>query len=222
MKLLSHAFRLLLVQAIILASLSAQNTDIDSIRRKAQTGDAKAEFDLANAYWQGNGIQKDPAQGLDWLRKSASQGYAGAEVTLGVLYQRGVQVSQDPHEAAKWFRKAALQAKTDPKHAQNAQKDLADLAAQGVISMSEADWRSSEPGSKPPSSGNTSGKNDKALAFSLAEVDQGLTGGITPKRMATLVTQYGVDFTLSSSAKKKLTVDGADDALLQVIASAKR
>jgi hypothetical protein len=58
--------------------------------------------------------------------------------------------------------------------------------------------------------------------FSLTEVEAGLTGGITTKRMATLVNTYGVDFTLTASARKRLTDDGADDNLLATISSAKR
>jgi CO dehydrogenase/acetyl-CoA synthase delta subunit len=40
--------------------------------------------------------------------------------------------------------------------------------------------------------------------------------------MATLVSTYGVDFTLTASARKRLTNDGADDNLLAAISSAKR
>jgi hypothetical protein len=251
------------VVACLIAGMSAlaQTVDVAATRQKAEAGDAKAQFDLAEAYFEGTGIAKDPAKGLDWLKKSATQGYPGAQVTLGVLYQNGVQVSKDPHEAASWFRKAARQSATDPKHAQKAQYNLGVMAVQGSISVEESDWRTLQPGeqqptpqqSSPPSkpskndgqtnSGqnnqapadpgqNNSGQNNsgqtsvvktnKAVPFSLAEVETGLTGGITTKRMATLVSQYGVDFTLGANAKKRLTSDGADDALLATIASSKR
>jgi hypothetical protein len=236
----------IIVMAICsLAGMSAfaQTGDIATIQQKAEAGDAKSQFDLAEAYWEGTGVAKDPAKGLEWLKKSASQGYAGAQVTLGVLYQNGVQVPKDPHEAANWFRKAARQSATDAKHAQKAQSDLGALAAQGLISVEESDWRSLQPGEQqqapPPikavknadvqtNQGQTNlgpssvVKNDKAAPFSLSEVETGLTGGITTKRMATLVSQYGVDFTLGPNAKQRLTIDGADDALLQTIASSKR
>jgi len=227
-----HPIRLIAVYIVTVATIAAQTTDVATLQRKADAGDAKAQWDLAQAYWVGSGVPKDPAKGLDWLRKSASQGYAGAEVTLGVLYQNGVQVGKDPHAAASWFRKAARQANHDAKHAQAAQADLGAMAAQGVISVAEADWRAAEPGSEPVKEAtNNQDKNrdvknnggqSKATPFSLSEVETGLTGGITTKRMATLISQYGVDFSLSSSAKKRLTDDGADDTLLQTIASAKR
>ena len=240
-------FILMLVYALTVLSVEAQTPNIAALERSAQAGDAKAQFDLAQAYWEGTGVAKDSTKGLDWLRKSASQGYAGAEVTLGILYQNGVQVPKDPHEAAKWFRKAARQSDKDPKHAQTAQADLGALAVQGSITVSESDWRAPEPGSEPVQpvknaegksvDGNTTevksaevknaevknnASKSQAAPFSLAEVETGLTGGVTPKRMATLVGQYGVDFTLSASARTRLTNDGADDPLLQTIASSKR
>ena len=213
-------------------SVLAQTPNIAALLRGAQAGDAKAQFNLAQAYFEGTGIPRDFAKGLDWLRKSASAGYAGAEVTLGYLYQNGAQVPKDPHEAARWYRKAARQSGKDPKHAQNAQSNLAVMAAQGLIAVNEADWRASEPGSdeKPQAKSpevktpevTNSGAKGKAAPFSLAEVETGLTGGITPKRMATLVGQFGVDFSLNPSTRQRLTDDGADDSLLQTIASAKR
>jgi len=226
----------LAVCLVAITFLAAQTPDIAALQRSAQAGDAKAQFDLADAYFEGKGIPKDLAKGIDWLRKSASQGYTGAEVTLGVLYQNGVQVPKDPHEAAKWYRKAAKQSDKDPKHAAKAQSNLGSLAAQGVISVDEADWHAQEPGEpvqpvknpevkvpgvKPAGAKSDQGKK-KAAPFSLAEVETGLTGGITPGRMATLVGQYGVDFSLGGTAKQRLTNDGADDNLLQTIASSKR
>ena len=234
---MKYCLKLAWVTALAVVSTTAQTPNVSALQRSAQAGDAKAQFDLAEAYFEGNGITKDLAKGLDWLQKSASQGYAGAEVTLGFLYQNGVQVSKDPHEAAKWYRKAARQSDKDPKHAQKAEANLGVLAAQGVILVNEADWRAPEPGSEPVQQvkspavkttdvkttavKNTSNKG-KAAPFTFAEVETGLTGGITPKRMATLVGQYGVDFSLNANAKQRLTSDGADDALLQTIASAER
>ena len=187
-------------------SVTAQTPNITALQRSAEAGDAKAQFDLADTYFEGNGVPKDP------------------------------------HEAAKWYRKAARQSDKDPKHAQKAQSDLGVMAAQGTISIDEADWQAPEPGSEPtqqakaPQGKSTDGKTtngktsdgkitpakSKASPFSLAEVETGLTGGITPKRMTTLVGQYGVDFSLNASAKQRLTSEGADDGLLQTIASSKR
>lgn len=213
--------------AILIAAAAfaiAQTEDFATIRRKAEAGDAKAQFDLASAYSQGTGVAKDSAKGIEWLKRSALQGYPGAQVVLGYMYQKGIELEKDPFEAAKWYKKAAQQGDKDPKHAQTAQTHLSEMLAQGLISEREADWHTRAPKTKPATTQppQTSPQNNRAPAFSLAEVETGLKGGITTKRMATLVTTYGVDFPLSDSARKRLTDDGADDALLQTIASAKR
>jgi len=226
--------RLIAVFVVTIAAVAAQTADFDALRRKADTGDASAEFELFRAYIEGTMVKSDPVQGIAWLRKSAGHGYAAAEVSLGYMYQKGspgLGIEKDPHIAASWYRKAARQSDKDAKHAQTAQSNLGAMATEGLISVQEADWRAAEPGSEPVQQANNSGvktgagKNNrsknKTIPFSLSEVETGLTGGITSKRMATLISQYGVDFSLSSSAKQRLTNDGADDTLLQTIASAK-
>lgn len=221
LKMLRHLkFAILIVPFLVAAALvSAQSADFNALRSKAEAGDAKAQFDLAEAYSVGNGITKDSAKGMEWLRRSALQGYAGAQVVLGVMYQKGINIEKDPSEAAKWYKKAASQSDKDPKHAQTAQNHLSEMLAQGLISEKEADWHSNQTSNTPP-------KQPRVVRgpppFSLAELETGLTGGITAKRMATLVSTYGVDFTLSANSRKRLTDDGADDNLLATIASSMR
>ena len=209
----------MLIANLILAAtfVSAQSADFDALRHKAEAGDAKAQFDLAAAYSEGNGVAKDSAKGMDWLRRSAFQGYAGAQVVLGYIYQKGINIEKDPSEAAKWYQKAARQGDKDPKHAQTAQSHLSEMLAQGSISAKEADWHSGEASTTPKQT-----KRTGPPPFSLAELETGLTGGITAKRMATLVSTYGVNFGLSDGARKRLVGAGADDNLLTTIASSRR
>ena len=204
--------------AMATALVSAQTADFDALRRKAEAGDAKAQFDLADAFSEGKGVSKDSAKGMEWLKRSALQGYAGAQVVLGYMYQKGINMEQDPEAAAKWYKKAARQGDKNPKHAQTAQNHLSEMLSQGLISAKEADWHASEPSSTIAKQAKT----NKPPPFSFGELETGLTGGITSKRMATLVSTYGVDFTLSPNARKSLADKGADDNLLAAIASAKR
>jgi hypothetical protein len=215
----SKLVRMIALFVFVTAFAWAQSGDFANLLRKAQAGDPKAQLDLAKAYSDGTEVPKDSAKSLEWLRKSAAQGYAGAEVVLGLFYQKGVLgIEKDPSEAAKWYKKAARQAAKDPKHSQTAQGHLSEMLAEGSISAKEADWHTPESGATTTRQVKTTG----APPFSLGDVETGLTGGITTKRMATLVTTYGVDFTLSGNSKKRLTDDGADDTLLQTIASSKR
>ena len=203
-----------LTMASVLAQVQlAKAQSIADLLRKAQAGDAKAQYDLADAYFEGTGMAKDPKQGLVWLRKSAGQGYGGAEATLGFFYQKGfyqnsVAIAPDAQEAANWYRKAARQNIT------KAQTHLSEMLSQGLISQKEADWATPEPVKEVKKSG--------PAPFSLGEVETGLSGGITNKRMATLVTTFGVDFKLGDSSRKRLAGAGADDNLLATIAASKR
>jgi hypothetical protein len=54
-------------------------------------------------------------------------------------------------------------------------------------------------------------------AFALTEIKDLLKGSVTPKRVATLVEQYGVSFGLTDDVEKELRELGADDRLLLVI-----
>ena len=219
-------FRLLFIEltafcAIVIASALAQSKNFDDTRRSAEAGDANAQYHLAQAYMEGKEVAKDPAQGLAWLQKSADQGYFGAEFALAYMYLNGAEkLPKDQHKAADWFRKAARQ--------QNkaSQDKLAQMFAQGLITADEANWQKSEPtvSQTPPqtlSHKTSSPQKDlkgKPAPFSLAEVETGITGGITSKRMATLVQKFGVDFKLSAGARKRLADEGADDNLLATIA----
>ncbi len=224
-RMLCRVLQWIAVCALAAGCLLAQNLDVNALQHKAEAGDAKAAYDLARVYFEGKLVKLDTEQGMTWLRRAAVEGYPGAEVTLGYFYQRGFEgknsanIKADPHRAAEWYRKAARAAKTSPsdQSADNARANLAQMLQQGLISKQEADWRGTEG-----TSATRESKPAKAGPFSLAEVETGLTGGITCKRMSTLVSTYGVDFSLNATAKKRLTDDGADDTLLQTIASAKR
>jgi hypothetical protein len=202
--------------AITATSVVAQDQNLDVLRGKAGAGDRVAQFDLAKAYIDGVLVKKDLGVAVSWLRKSASQDYVGAEYALGIMYQTGYGLAKDQREAANWFRKAARQAN------KAAQDRLSEMQAQGLISMEEANWRAKEITASHRTPNPPKEAKAKALPFSLGEVETGLTGGITSKRMTTLVQKFGVDFKLTSVARKRLLTDGADDNLLATISTSKR
>jgi hypothetical protein len=217
-------FKLIAVCAITVASVSAQDQDFAAVQRKAEAGDPIAQFDLAKAYIDGKMVAKNLTLAVAWLRKSAAQDYVGAEYALGIMCQTGYGLSKDQHDAANWFRKAAKQ--------QNkaAEDQLSGMLAQGLISAEEANWRTVEPAvsQTPPQTLPHTPPNrardvkGKPAPFSFAEVETGITGGITSKRMATLVQKFGVDFKLSSGTRKRLVDEGADDNLLATISASER
>ena len=78
-------------------------------RLAADQGNARAEYNLALAYQNGEAVPKDMAQAMAWYRKSADQGDPAAELNLAVVYDQGMGIPQDYAQAAYWYRKAAEQ-----------------------------------------------------------------------------------------------------------------
>jgi TPR repeat protein len=190
---------------------------LEWLTKSAGHGNSAAEYELALVYLKGEqNIARDPKQALEWLRKSASQNNAASQYQLGCMFRDGQDgVSRNPHEAALWFRKAARQ--------QNdaAQSDLTQMLKKGVISKQEANWKAPEPLTKAPEP-VTQAKTEKSKPFSLVEVEKGLQGGITCKRMASLVDKFKVDFSLNDDMRQRLGKEGADDNLLATISASKR
>lgn len=81
--------------------------------KKAEAGDATAQFAVGIAYANGKGAPKDDAKAVEWYRKAAEQGYADAQYNLGVMYANGDGVPRDLVRAYVWFNLAAAQGDED-------------------------------------------------------------------------------------------------------------
>lgn len=85
------------------------SADFKTLRKQAEAGDAKAQFDIGSMYENGSGVKQDYAEAARWYRKAAQRGDARAQYNLGIMSQNGWGVPKDDAEAAKWYRKAAMQ-----------------------------------------------------------------------------------------------------------------
>lgn len=86
--------------------------------RKAEAGDAAAQFAVGASYAKGDGIPADAVKAVVWFEKSAIQGNADSQHALGLFYQNGFGgLPVDGGKAAEFFYKAAMQ---DHKKAQDA------------------------------------------------------------------------------------------------------
>ena len=79
------------------------------IRELAQTGDAEAQFALAQFLDLGSRPVQNREEAVLWLRKAADQGLAAACFILGMKYEFGTTLQRDLKQAAAWYRQAALQ-----------------------------------------------------------------------------------------------------------------
>ena len=84
------------------------NEQIADLRRKADQGDAEAQFGLGLVYTLGHGVPQDYAKAREWYEQAAAQGYADAQALLGVLYALGQGVPQDYVRAYMWSDLAAV------------------------------------------------------------------------------------------------------------------
>src|SRR5437660_9077719 len=73
--------------------------DFSSLKKKAQSGDVKAEYPLGWSYMNGTGISQDYEEAAKWYRQAAAQGSADADFGLGYLYEQGKGVARDYRQA---------------------------------------------------------------------------------------------------------------------------
>jgi TPR repeat protein len=104
-------YRVILLAATMLAllSCSSPSSEKDNVFKRAEKGDANAQFFIGHKYGTGKGVPQDYAEAAKWYRKAAEQGHAEAQFNLGIMYDEGRGVHQDYAEAAKWYRKAKEQ-----------------------------------------------------------------------------------------------------------------
>ncbi len=85
----------------------SESADLAALRKKADAGDAKAQFNLGLKYASGEGVEKDAVLAVSWYRMAADQGNPQAQYNLGDMYDRGDGVEKDAVQAFSWYRKAA-------------------------------------------------------------------------------------------------------------------
>ncbi len=75
----------------------------------AKKGDANAQVEIGNCYYNGAGVNKDYGQALHWYKKAASKNNPAAQYNIGMLYNYGFGVKKDLGKAVSWYTKSAQQ-----------------------------------------------------------------------------------------------------------------
>ena len=105
--------QLLVVLLVGLITTSGWSEDVvpysPELVKKAESGDALAQYNLGRAYLHGKGVAGDYKEGVKWFIKSAEQGNAFGQNAQGVCYRDGLGVNKDEKEAVKWFIKSVEQ-----------------------------------------------------------------------------------------------------------------
>ena len=83
--------------------------NIAELMKKAEEGDASAQYRLGFMYDAGQGVPQDFREVVRWYRAAAEQGHVSAQFNLGFLYFMGEAIPQDYKEAFRWYRASAVQ-----------------------------------------------------------------------------------------------------------------
>lgn len=77
--------------------------------KKALAGDAKAQNQIGDAYYMGNGVAKDHKKAFEWYSKAYQQGHLDATDSLALMYGNGQYVQYNILQAEKLYKTAASQ-----------------------------------------------------------------------------------------------------------------
>lgn len=83
------------------------STSIDELKTLALKGNSDAMLELGERQIQGQGVDTNVVEGLQWIQKAADAGKANAWYDLGMVYSNGMGVRLDIIEAMKYYRKGA-------------------------------------------------------------------------------------------------------------------
>ncbi len=104
---LGRSLCLLLVSCLMSASTIAEETDWESLRKRAAKGESEAQLAIAFRYRDGKGTEKDEKEALLWAHRAADQGHAEAMDFVGFTYLRGNVIPRRPVVAFGYFQAAA-------------------------------------------------------------------------------------------------------------------
>ena len=86
--------------------LDEKNTkSIQAYIEAAKNGNAEVQFQLALAFANGDGVERDIEKALNWLKEAARREHAGAQYNVGLGLLFGPNPA--PREAGKWMKSAA-------------------------------------------------------------------------------------------------------------------
>jgi TPR repeat protein len=81
-------------------------SDITVTLKKAEEGDARSQYNLGVAYFNGQGVPQDYALAFFWHSKAAEQGHAQALSNLGLYHASGFGVPKDFAKAISYYQTA--------------------------------------------------------------------------------------------------------------------
>ena len=104
---MNSILRTLLVLFFLAAAGFAQTPNFSETKKKAEAGDATAQFTLGVMYKRGEVVAKDSDIAVKFFHLGALQGNADAQYSLGGMYAFGDGLEKDLVQAHVWYNIAA-------------------------------------------------------------------------------------------------------------------
>ncbi len=90
-----------------LSRMQANEQEFNRFMKRAEAGDATAQYETGMMYLAGKGIAPDTDLAVSWLGKAAGQGNLKAATRLGMLYLKGDGVDAAPERAVDMLTRAS-------------------------------------------------------------------------------------------------------------------
>jgi TPR repeat protein len=84
-----------------------KSTPLEELKAAALKGDADAMLEYGGRLVQGQGVDTNTTDGLNWLQRAAEAGNAKAWYAIGVVYSNGLGVPLDLQKSVSYYRKGA-------------------------------------------------------------------------------------------------------------------
>ncbi|MEE4080400.1 tetratricopeptide repeat protein [Pseudomonas viridiflava] len=107
----------LLIPAMGRCTLNTQPENLPAAlaacQQTAQSGDAQAQYELGEFYYEGKNVPRDLPQALGYFEQASLQGHAQAQYQLGLMFSRGEGVQANNIQAYIVLKMAAVNGSED-------------------------------------------------------------------------------------------------------------
>lgn len=90
-----------------MATTSFLSLKLDSLIKSALAGDVYAQNRLGDLYREGDEVEQNYSEALQWYQRAADQNDANGLNNVGSMYLNGLGTQPDAEKAAKYYRQAA-------------------------------------------------------------------------------------------------------------------
>ena len=92
-----------------MATTSFLSPKLETLIKSALAGDTYAQNRLGDLYREGDEVEQNYSEALQWYQRAADEGDSNGQNNVGTMYLNGLGAEPNPEKAVKYFRLAAEQ-----------------------------------------------------------------------------------------------------------------